>query len=46
MAAEKSLAPLARLTALIAPAEVPTITGKGLAAPAGSNSAIAANTPT
>jgi hypothetical protein len=31
---------------LIAPAEVPTITGKGFGAPGGNNSAIAANTPT
>jgi len=46
MAARKSVAPLARLTALIAPAEVPTITGNGLSAPSGSNSAIAASTPT
>ena len=46
MDARKSMAPLARLTALIAPAEVPTITGNGLGAPGGSSSAIAANTPT
>ena len=39
-------APLARVTALMAPAEVPTITGNGLAALAGNSSAMPASTPT
>ena len=39
-------APQARPTALMAPAEVPTMTGKGLPALSGSRSAMAARTPT
>ncbi|MNP23438.1 hypothetical protein D3C76_1161480 [compost metagenome] len=46
MVSPKCRAPLARVTALMAPAEVPTMTGNGLAAPNGSKSAMPANTPT
>ncbi|MNN23675.1 hypothetical protein D3C81_1370800 [compost metagenome] len=46
IASQKRRAPQASPTALMAPAEVPTITGNGFFAPSGSSSAMAASTPT